>query len=395
MTLASFRAAECSSKASRVAGAALAAGLLAVTSASATRAEPACSPSTTILESPRPSSLDVQAKAINDRGDVVGFADSRNGKSPTHAILWKGGKVAAAVDLGVLPGYVASEAYGMNDDRAVFGLLYDSTQRPVPFRWADGRMTVLRAPNGRPGYTDNPGAGGRNAINSRGVTTWTIVVGVDRRAVRWTPAGEATFLPGLPGHTWTGASSINGDGVVSGWSRSVSALDGEESPVLWDASGTVIRLKTTPGHANGIAEATNRSGVTVGLLGRGDLGADETDAVVWQSRSAEPLLLGRPAPHVAVELADVNDRGEAVGTSGAVAKDHFVLAQPRIWRTGWTSLKPIGIPPELKKSPVVSTALNDINNRGEIVGTVYGLARNNVASVRRVDPVLWTCQFGP
>jgi probable HAF family extracellular repeat protein len=378
-----------------VAGAALTAGLLAVTSASGTRAaETSCSPSTTILESPRPGSLDVQAKAINDRGDVVGFADGNKGASPPHAILWRGGKVAAAVDLGVLPGYVASEAYGVNDDRTVFGLLYDRRERVVPFRWADGRMTVLRAPDGRPAYTDNPGSGGRNAIDSSGVMTWTIVAGVDRRAVRWTPDGKATFLPGLPGHAWTGASSIGDDGVVSGWSRKVSALSGEESPVLWDASGKVIRLKTAPGRTNGIAEATVRSGVIVGLLGKGDPGGDETGAVVWRSRSARPRLLGRPASHLAVELADVNDRGEAAGTAGAVTTDHFVLARPRIWRTGWTSLKPIAIPAELERSPVVLTAVNDIDNRGEIVGTVYGLARKDPASVRRIDPLLWTCQFG-
>ena len=116
-------------------GAALVASLLAVTSASATRvAETACSPSTTILESPRSHSLEVQAKGINDRGDVVGFADARDGKSPVHAILWKGGKAADAIDLGVLPGYVASEAYGVNDRRVVLGLLYDMSAARARWR---------------------------------------------------------------------------------------------------------------------------------------------------------------------------------------------------------------------------------------------------------------------
>ena len=92
---------------------------------------------------------EVQAKALNDRGDVVGFADSNGGTGPIHAILWKGGKAAGAVDLGVLPGYVASEAYGVNNDRAVFGLLYDKQERTFPFRWQNGRMTVLKGPHGR------------------------------------------------------------------------------------------------------------------------------------------------------------------------------------------------------------------------------------------------------
>ena len=48
--------------------------------------------------------------------------------------MWKGGKVSSAIDLGLLPGYVSSEAYGVNNDRVVFGLLYDKKERAVPFR---------------------------------------------------------------------------------------------------------------------------------------------------------------------------------------------------------------------------------------------------------------------
>ena len=48
-----------------------------------------CGPSTVILSSPRAGSQEVQAKAINDRGDIVGFADAKHGEAPTHAILWK------------------------------------------------------------------------------------------------------------------------------------------------------------------------------------------------------------------------------------------------------------------------------------------------------------------
>ena len=387
-------------------GATLVASLLAATSASATReTEAACSPSTTILESPRLQSLEVQAKGINDRGDVVGFADAKDGKSPTHAILWKGGKAAEAIDLGVLPGYVASEAYGVNNRRVVLGLLYDRKERVVPFRWASGRMTVLKGPNGQLVYTDNPGSGGRNAINSRGEMAWTVIVHGNRRAIRWMPDGKATFLPGLPGHAWTDAFTINDDGIVSGWSRLLPNDDGEENPVLWDTSGKVVPLKTAPGRADGIAEATNRSGLTVGYLGNagtdGIPGVPNTDperdnAVVWQSRTAQPRLLGRPAPvHVIAELVDVNDRGQAAGMAGTVTNKGFVLAEPRIWQTGWPSLRPIRLPSASRKSnPVVIAAPNDINNRGDIVGTVYGLASKDYGSLRRIDPVLWTCQFG-
>jgi probable HAF family extracellular repeat protein len=342
---------------------------------------------------------------MNDRGDVVGYADANKGKSPVHAILWKGGDVEDAVDLGVLSGYVSSEAYGVNDDRVVLGLLYDKHERAVPFRWANGRMTVLKGPNGKPVYTDNPGLGGRNSINSRGEIAWTVVVHGNRRAMRWTPEGKASFLPALPGHTWTDVFGINDDGVASGWSRRLPNDDGAENPVLWDASGRVIPLKTAPGRADGIAEATNGSGLTVGYLGNlgtdGMPGVANTDperdnAVVWSSRTATPNMLGRPAPvHVIAELVDVNDRGQAAGMAAKLTNTGFPVAVPRIWRTGWSALRPIVLPAASRKSsPVVIAALNDINNPGDIVGTVYGFAKKDFGSLRRIDPVVWTCQFG-
>jgi probable HAF family extracellular repeat protein len=380
-----------------VVGAALAAGLLAATSSGATRAAgTACSPTATILESPRSNTLEAQAKAINNRGDIVGFADSEGGAGPVHAILWKGGRASDAVDLGVLPGYVASEAYGVNDDRVVFGLLIDRKGRGVPFRWQNGRMTVLKGPSGRLLYTDNPGAGGRNAINARGEMAWTMVVGGNRRAVRWAPDGKATFLPALPGHTWTDAFSINDHGIVSGWSRRLPNGDGEENPVLWTRSGRIVPLKTAPGRADGIAEATNSSGLTVGYLGNQTDAEPESDQfAVWRTRTAEPLLLGPVRPNVIAEFADVNDRGQAVGMTGTMnPKTGFILGTAVVWRTGWARPRPLAAPAASRRAnPFVVAALNDVNEGGAIVGTVYGLASKDYASLRRVDPVLWTCAF--
>ena len=391
-----------------IGAAGLAASVTRDASATDTRnAATACSPSTSILESPRVASQEVQAKALNDRGDIAGFADSKNGSGPKHAILWKGGTVAGAVDLGVLPGYVASEAYGVNNDRVVFGLLYDKQERTFPFRWKDGHMTVLRGPNGHIQQSGGPSGvtgEGRNAINERGEVAGTLIVAGSPHAVRWTPNGKAIFLPPLPGHTWTWVFSINDDGVVSGHSRKLPKEDGEENPVLWTKSGKVIPLQTAPGRADGIAEATNRAGLTVGYLG--NLGTDgipvvpNTDperdnAVIWQSRTAMPRLLGRPAPvHAFAELVDVNDRGEAAGMTGMFTNNGFPLFQPAIWHTGWTRLHTLPVPAASRAQPVVTTTLTDINNHGAIVGNVYGFAGKDYSKLRRIDPVLWTCAFG-
>jgi probable HAF family extracellular repeat protein len=377
---------------------AVAVGLLAVSSASVSRgASIACSAGATILQSPRAGSWEVQAKGLNDRGDIVGFADGGRG-TRVHAILWMDGTVAGAVDLGLLPGYVASEAYGVNDRRVVFGLLYDKKERVVPFRWANGRMTVLKGPNGQPVYTENPRSSGRNAINSRGEMAWTVIVQGKRRAIRWAPDGKAAFLPALPGHTWTDAFTINDDGVVSGWSSRISNKVGEENPVLWTRSGKVVPLKTAPGQSDGIAEATNSSGLTVGYLG--NLGTDtdpEHDQfAVWRTRMSKPRLMGRLRPNLITEFVDVNDRGQAAGMTGMLnAKTGFVVAAPVIWRVGWPNVRALAVPAASRRaSPVLVPQLNDINDRGAIVGNVYGATRENYGSIRRIDPVVWTCQFG-
>ena len=229
-----------------VGAAGLAAGPSLDASASGTRQArtAACAPRATIVESPRPNSGEVQVKALNDRGDLVGFADADGGSSAMHAILWKGGKAPGAVDLGVLPGYVASEAYGVNNNRVVFGVLYDEKEHTFPFRWEAGHMTLLKGLNGQPQQVD---VSQRNAINDRGQVAATLIVAGQRQAVRWSADGSATRLPALPGHTWTNAFGINSAGVVSGWSRKLPNEDGEENPVLWDASGRVVPLKTAPG----------------------------------------------------------------------------------------------------------------------------------------------------
>ena len=297
----------------------------------------------------------------------------------------------------MLPGYVASEAYGINNHRVVFGVVYDKKERTFPFRWEAGHMTLLNGLNGRPQPMDTQS---RNSINDRGEMVGTLVLAGQRRAVRWSPAGKATRLPALPGHAWTDVFSINNDGVASGWSRKLASDDGEENPVLWDAAGKVIALKTAPGRADGIAEATNTSGVTVGYLGNlgtdGMPGVPNTDperdnAVIWQSRTATPQLLGRPAPvHSIAELTDVNDRGQAVGMAGTITNTGFLAAEPQIWRTGWTSLRPLPVPAAVKKNRVVITELDDINNAGEIVGNVFGLSAKDYSKLQSIHPVVWT-----
>ena len=152
-----------------------------------------------ILKSPRAGSHEVQAKALNDRGDIVGFADGRDGADA--AILWKRGKALEGRRSGGLPGYVASEAYAINNHRVVFGLLYDKRERTFPFRWKRGRMTVLRD---QTGACDRRTCPYRTRSTNAARSPATLLINGNRRAVRWTRKGKATLLPlcrDTPGQT--------------------------------------------------------------------------------------------------------------------------------------------------------------------------------------------------
>ena len=117
--------------------------------------------------------------------------------------------------------------------------------------------------------------------------------------------------------------------------------------------------------------------------------------MVWSSRTASPLRLGRPRRAYGYsELVDVNDAGQAAGASGRFTKDGFTLFKPAIWRTGWSPCGRSGSRRPRARAGSSSANSHDINSRGDIVGNVYGLAGKAFGKLRRIHPVLWTCPFG-
>ena len=368
-------------------------GTMTGSAAATSKLATACTPSTSILKSPRAGSKEVQAKALNDRGDVVGFSDGADGTYPRDHVEGREGRGRRSTS-GVLPGYVSSEAYGVTNDRVVFGLLFDRKERTFPFRWMNGRMTVLRAPNGSIQQMAVPN---RNAINERGEMAGTLLVAGNRRAVRWTRNGKAAFLHGLPGHAWTNVWSINRNGIVSGWSRTLPSEDGENNPVLWDASGKVVALKTAPGRADGAAEATNRSGLTVGYLGtfRTDGGPESDQAAVWRTRTAEPQLMGPTTP---LRLRGARRRQRPWTGRRHVGRVHEERLpsspSPRSGRRDLHACGPSPSPPRpVERTASSSRSSTTSTPAATIVGNVFGLAAADFGALRRIDAVLWTCAF--
>jgi probable HAF family extracellular repeat protein len=82
--------------------------------------------------------------AINERGDVVGFAGDPAFPDGDylHAFIWT--RADGIRPLGALPGHVHSEAYGINERRQVVGLSCDADFADCrAFIWEDGQMRDL------------------------------------------------------------------------------------------------------------------------------------------------------------------------------------------------------------------------------------------------------------
>ena len=109
---------------------------------------------------------------------------------------------------------------------------------------------------------------------------------------------------------------------------------------------------------------------------------ERDNAVVWQSRTAAPRLLGRPAPvHVIAELVDVNDRGQAAGMSGTFTNTGFNARRAADLAGRLDVAEAAPDPGRVTEEPRWSSpTLNDINNRGDIVGNVYGFAAKDYVS---------------
>ena len=335
----------------------------------------------------------MQAKAINDRGDVVGFADGKQGAGRSTRSCGSGGSERGAVDLGVPRGYVASEAYGINDDRVVFGLLYDKSERTFPFRWKNGRMSVLKGPNGRRARARRPGP----QRDQRARRDRRDAAGRGRPARRALDARRQGDVPARAARPRLDVGLEHQRGRRRVRVVAQAAQRGRrEQPRDLDAVRQGRRAEDRAGPCRRGRRGDHRSGLTVGYLG--NLGTEqepESDqAAVWQTATSAPQLLGPARPRTPIaELVDVNDRGQAVGGTGRFAANGFTAARAAIWQAGGSALRRLRMPAAARGLPVIVSAPNDINTRGAIVGNVYGLPRKDYGKLRRMHAVLWRCQF--
>lgn len=223
---------------------------------------------------PFPGGLNSYAAAVNNRGEIVGWAE--NGVvDPTcnnalqtlqfRAAMWA--PDGTMTELPPLPGDATSAATAIN---------------------ARGQVVGISGPCGI-------------AVGSVSAA----------HAVIW-QNGVPTEIPNLGGHAWNTPAAINNSGTVVGFSLP-AGQDGTRNfeAFLWTQAGGLVRIGKLPGDIRSEALGVNENNQVVGLSRGGPHGRR---GFIWQNGVMTDLNTMTVSGSPYVLLAnDINDRGEISG----------------------------------------------------------------------------------
>jgi len=235
-----------------------------------------------------PGGYNSYATAVNDRGQIVGWAE--NGvHDPTcdpdwqtlqfHAVIW--GSRGQMQDLRPLSGDSTSAATAINAKGQVVGISGDC----------------------------GIAVGG---VSARHMALWEN--GVPQR------------IEDLGGHTWNTPTAINKDGVVVGFSLTPDQ-EGTTNfhAFVWTNEGGIKRLDEVPGTIRSQALGINDNNQIVGFVRIAGVGLR---AVIWQTPTAPVQMLNDLAPGdpILIIAGDINNDGRIAGYT---AQGTGFLAVPR------------------------------------------------------------------
>lgn len=225
------------------------------------------------------------ARAVNNNGQVVGwFAPPEGG---TRAFLWT--QSGGTVDLGIPFG----QAIAINDAGQVLGtMLVKDGAETHPFVWSSAGELIDLEIWGEP-----------QAINNSGQVVGFMYAMGGARGFSWTQAGGLVDL-GLDGDTMSGATGVNGNGLVVGWRIDAS---GQQRAFTWTSAGGRVELPTLGG-GEAVATAVNDAGQVVGWS---TVASGYKHAFSW-TRNGGMVDLG-------IAAGGRNSRANAVSPDGIVA----------------------------------------------------------------------------
>lgn len=328
------------------------------------------------------------AHSVNNKGWIAGVANL-SGDTQEHASLWRDG---AVIDLGTLGGDNSNVDLPVkNDVGLIVGFAQTSTIDPLgenfcvffctPSGACNGSNQSCRGFQWRDGVMDPLGTLGGNNSFAAGANNRGLVVGsaenstqdpncippqvLDYKPVVWR-RGSIHELPLVAGDAIGAAIAVNDINQVVGASGMCGSGPGlGPIPVhatLWQG-GSLTDLGNLGGAVNNIAYAINESGQ---IVGASDLPGDNTGhAFLWQKGVMSDL--GTLAGDFSSTAFANNNNGQVVGLSC----DQNGNCRAFLWQSGAMADLNTFIPPN---SSLYLLNAQDINSRGEIVGTALDLS---------------------
>jgi MYXO-CTERM domain-containing protein len=295
-----------------------------------------------------PGWADSAATAVNNSGQVVGYAYTGQPFAGARAFLYSGG---TRTDLGTLAGagQGSSFAYGINDSGVVTGTS-DSPAGQRAFVWADGTMTNLGVPSGGTTFFDSRA----EAINNSGQVVGTASDSAGRLHGFVHQSGTFTDLTAELGLTESWATGINNSGQVVGWYSGGSVTRHAFSYT----GGTLTDLGTLPGRTQSDASDVNSAGHVVGTSNGPNFLAD---ARAFLHRDGVMTSLGVLPGMTFSSATAINDAGWVVGRSGTSAADQRAFLYRDGVMTDLNDFLPAG-------SGWTLAYASDVNDYGQIVG---------------------------
>jgi probable HAF family extracellular repeat protein len=268
---------------------------------------------------------------LNDRGEAVGFAETTvpdpdgedvcgfGTKRTCSPFLWRNGHMSALPTVGGNNG----QANAINNRGQIAGFaetaVSDSScpasspsKTDSPVIWEHGKAqalpTVGNDPDGQAQGINEQG----QAVGYSGNCTTAL------HAVLWED-GTAFQLPGLGPARSNIAWAINDRGQVVGQSRSPDGTT--RLAVLWQ-NGEITNLKTLPGDFGAIATGINNRGQVVGSTN--DSSFNWSHGFIWEDGVMNDLNTLFPADsNLSVTMANtINERGQITGMGTVLSGPH-------------------------------------------------------------------------
>ena len=277
-----------------------------------------------------------EARAINDRGEVVG---GLSGPTSGAGFLYRDGMLTLLTGEG---GY--AQAWAISENGKVAGWAYTSPGAVsfAPVTWSNGVLAEIALPVGAD-------SGKATGINSAGQVVGNFILGNQSRS--FVTVGGAVSVLDIPaGASLTHAEAINELGTV------VGAFFGADYRLhAFAFAGTTLTALPEGGAGrSSTAKAINNAGQIAGVVAVPGAAFSQSQGAVWASASAQPLRWETSETF----LRGINDAGWVVGLDGA-GSSVLLVGDRRI---------DLSTVPGVAGQGVSIISANDINNLGQIVG---------------------------